>query len=127
MVSASRKDSQVKNEAGMKDSLKNSFPLDGEKDIVCASKDVKELSSLIFLVLDRKSVSITRNEAFVEKYVCTIRKIASFEKKIENGFHSQENIFLLKLIPPNLIHGFQQQKKVSEQKHTFPTRKISFH
>ena len=69
MVSASRKDYQVKNEAGMKDSLKNSFPLDGKKDIVCASKDVKELSSLIFLVLARKSVSITRNEAFVEKYV----------------------------------------------------------
>ena len=69
MVSASRKDSQIKNEAGMKDSLKNSFPLNGKKDIVCASQDVKELSSLIFLVLARKSVSTTRNETFVEKYV----------------------------------------------------------
>ena len=53
MVSASRKDSQVKNEAGMKDSLKNSFPLDGEKDIVCASKDVKELSSFFALFVTK--------------------------------------------------------------------------
>ena len=36
---------------------------------------------------------------------------ASSSKKIGNGFHQQENIFLLKLIHPNSNHGFQQQKK----------------
>ena len=55
-------------------------------------------------------------------------KTASSGKKIENGFHQQENIFLLKLIPPNFNYGFQQQKKCSEQRHTASTRqKISFH
>ena len=54
-------------------------------------------------------------------------KTASSGKKIENGFHWQENIFLLKLIPPNFNYGFQQQKKCSEQKHTASTRqKIRF-
>ena len=40
----------------------------------------------------------------------------------------EENILLLKLIPPNINHVFQQQKKGTEQKHTVDTRhKISFH
>ena len=55
-------------------------------------------------------------------------KTTSSGKKVENGFHEQENIFLLKLISPNFNHGFQQQKKGSKQKHTLSTRqKISFH
>ena len=55
-------------------------------------------------------------------------KIASSGKKIENSFHWRKNIFLLKLIPPNFNHGFQQQKKGTEQKHTLSTRKkINFH
>ena len=55
-------------------------------------------------------------------------KTAFSGKKIENGFHEQENISLLKLIPLNFNHGSQQQKKGSEQKHTVSTRqKISLH
>ena len=55
-----------------------------------------------WFVLVRKSVSTTRNEAFFEKYVFTIRKTASSSKKIEeNAFHWKENVFLLKLAPPN--------------------------
>ena len=41
----------------MKDSLKNTFPVDGK---------------WLWFVLARKSVSSTRNEAFVEKYVSAI-------------------------------------------------------
>ena len=41
-----------------------------------------------WFVLVRKSVSTTRNEAFLEKYVFPIRKTASSGKKIEeNAFH----------------------------------------
>ena len=82
----------------MKDSLKNTFALDEKK--------------CLWFVLARKSVSTTRNKAFVEKYVSTIRKIASsgkkpkmvstrrwqqcLKKKIgENGFHWPEIKFIL--------------------------------
>ena len=69
----------------------------------------------LWFVLARNSVSNTRNEAFVEKYFSSIRKNCFLLQKIENGFHQQENIFLLKLIPPYFHHGFQKQKKGSEQ------------
>ena len=56
------------------------------------------------------------------------RKTVSSGKNIENGFHQQKNIFLLKLIPSNFNHGFQKQKKGFEQKHAVSTRqKIRFH
>ena len=81
-VSASRKELSSKADsfqekenppiAGMKDSLKNTFPLDGRK---------------LMFVLARKPVSTTRNEVFIEKYVSTIRKNCCLWKKIENGFH----------------------------------------
>ena len=36
------------------------------------------------------------------------RKTASYGKKIKgNGFHLQENVFLLKLVSPNFNNGFQ--------------------
>ena len=38
-------------------------------------------------------------------------KTASSGQKIANSLHSQENIFLLKLVSHNYNHGFQQQKK----------------
>ena len=47
-------------------------------------------------------------------------KTTSSRKKIENGFQWQENIFLLKLIPPNLNHDFQQQKKALKKSILFP-------
>ena len=107
---------------------------------VTVSANRKELSSRRF-PLKRKTFHNIQNEEFVKKYVSTRRKkayhlyqpenpfplpgmkhsfktpfplygkTASFSLKIENGFHQQENIFLLKLIHPNFIHGFQQQKK----------------
>ena len=49
--------------AGIKDLLKNTFPLYGKS---------------LWFVLARKSVSATRNEAFIEKYVPTMRKSCFF-------------------------------------------------
>ena len=56
-------------------------------------------------------------------------KNASSGKKVkENGFHYHENVFLLKLVPPNFNNGFQHQKKSSGQKHTvFTGQKKNFH
>ena len=89
---------------------------------------IRQEKSLWF-VLARKSISTTQNEAFVENTFPLYGKtVSSSGKKIENGFHQQENVFLLKFIPPNFNHGFQQHKKGSEQKHTVSTRqKICFH
>ena len=70
----------------MKDSLKNTFPLDWKKSL--------------WLVLARKSVSTTRNEAFVEKYISTIRNSCFFWQKIEIGFHYQEKFFFVKIDSP---------------------------
>ena len=53
-------------------------------------------------------------------------KLLLLAKKFGNGFQWQENIFLLKLIPTNFNHGFQQLKKVSTQKHTVSTRQNKF-
>ena len=58
--------------AGMKDSLKNTFPLDEKKNL--------------WFVLARKSISATRNEAFVGKYVSTIRKNCFFWQKNRKWF-----------------------------------------
>ena len=63
----------------MKDSLKNSFQLDGKKSL--------------WFVLARKPVSTTGNEAFVEKYISTIRKSCFFWQKIEIGFHHYQEKF----------------------------------
>ena len=112
--------------AGMKDSFKNTFLLDRKKSFP-RLESLKKYKK--WFVIVRKSVYTTRNEAFVEKYISTIRKNCYFwqENKI-NGFHQQQNVFLLKLVPPNFNNGFQHQKKSSEQKHTVSTRqKISFH
>ena len=75
-----------------------------------------------WFVLAGKSVSTTQNEAFVEKYVSTIRQeTASSNKKIEeNNFHQHENIFILKLVHRNLNNGFQQQKKALNKRILFP-------
>ena len=49
------------------------------------------------------------------------RKIASSDKKIEEKrFHQQENVFLLKLVHPNLNNGFQQYKKALNKSILFP-------
>ena len=43
------------------------------------------------------------------------RKTASSGKKIEeNDFQEQENVFLLKLVSPNYINGFQQKKALNK-------------
>ena len=57
----------------------------------------------------------TRNKSFVENTSPAYGKTASSGKKIEeNGFHLQENVFLLKSVSPNFNNAFQQQKKNSE-------------
>ena len=71
----------------MKDSLKNTFPLDGKK--AYSQK-----------ILDRKSVSTTRNEAFVEKYVSTIRKNCFFWQKNCKWFPLAEKYFSVKIDSP---------------------------
>ena len=69
-----------------------------------------------------------RFSAIVEEYVSTIQKNCFFWQKYRKWFPLTENIFLLKLIPSNFNHGFQQQKRGSEQKHAVSTRqKIRFH
>ena len=50
-------------------------------------------------------------------------KTASTGKKMkENGFHEQENVFLLKLVLLNFNNGFHHQRKGSEQKHNVSSR-----
>ena len=97
----------------MKDLLKNTFPLDGKK-----SYGFHQPEYLFPLPGMKYSLKNT---------FPLYGKTALSGKKTKNGFNQQENIFLLKLIPPNFNHGFQQQKKGSEQKHTVSIRqKIKF-
>ena len=63
----------------MKNSFKNTFPLDGKKAFT--GRGFKN-SYKKWFALARKSVSTTRNEAFIEKYLFSIRK---------NCFFWQEN------------------------------------
>ena len=61
--------------ARMKDSFKNTFPLDRKKTFP-HQESLKKYKK--WFVLARKSVSTTQNEAFVEKDVSTIRKNCFF-------------------------------------------------
>ena len=62
--------------AGIKDSFRNTFPLDRKRRLP------RQESLKKWFVLARKSVSATRNEAFVKKYASAIRR---------NYFFWQEN------------------------------------
>ena len=73
----------------MKDSVKNTFPLDPKKAF--SDRSLKKVYKK-WLVLARKSVSTTRNEAFVEKYV-SHGKTASSDKKIEENVSPSRKIF----------------------------------
>ena len=64
--------------SGMKDSFKDAFPLDRKKSFP-RQGSMKKYKK--WFVLARKSVSTTRNEAFVGKYVSTIRKNCFFWKE----------------------------------------------
>ena len=55
-----------------------------------------------WFVLARKSISTTRNEAFLEKY---------YTENQRKWFPLAGKCFLLKLVPPNFNNGFQQQKR----------------
>ena len=75
----------------MKNSFKNTFPLDGKKAFT--GRGFKN-SYKKWFALARKSVSTTRNEAFIENTFSLYGRTASSGKKTEvNGFHKQENIF----------------------------------
>ena len=91
--------------ARIKDFFKNTFLVHGKK--VFLQKTYKKWSARA-----RKSVSTTRNEAVVKNTFPLYEKNASCGKKIEeNGFHLQENVLLLKLVPSNFNNVFQQQRK----------------
>ena len=109
----------------MKDSFKNTFPLDRKKLPPAA---VSEIIYKKWFVLARKSVFTTRNKAFAEKYVSAIRKNCFvWQENQRKWFPLAGRCFSFK-IPPNFNNGFQHQKKSSEQKRTVSTRqKISFH
>ena len=64
--------------AGIKNSFKNTFPLDRKKAF---SGIVSEKTYKKWFVLARKSVSTTQNEIFVRKYVSTIQKNCVFRQK----------------------------------------------
>ena len=66
--------------AGMKDSFKNTFPRDRKRSFPRQEFLKKQKK---WFVLARKSVSITRNEAFVEKCFSTIRKNCFFWQEIQ--------------------------------------------
>ena len=54
-----------------------------------------------------------------------IQKYCFFwQKKFKNGFHLEENIFLLKLVPLTWITVSNIRKESSEQKHTVPLNKF---
>ena len=131
--------------AGMKNSLKNIwnngrkwFPLAIIRLVfkkwfllisVTVSASKKELSSKVdvFHYIGNPSPIAVMNDSLKNTFPL-YGETTSSGKRIKNGFHLQENIFLLKFIPPNFNHGFQQQKKDSKQKHTVSTRqKIIFH
>ena len=85
------------------------------KDLLKNYVSTRRKKSLGF-VPARKSVSTTRNEAFAEKYISTIRKNCFFWQTK----NQQEKFFQLKLIPPNFNHGFQQQKNAANKSRLFP-------
>ena len=94
----------------MKDSFKNTLPLDRKK---LSAAGVSERIYKKWFVLARKPVPTIRNEAFVEKCVSTIRKNCFFwqQKNLRKWFPLAGKCFLLKLVSPNFNNGFQHQKK----------------
>ena len=64
--------------AGMKDSFKTKFPLDRKK---LSPEGASERIYKKWFVLARKCISTTQNDAFIEKYVSSMRKNASSGNK----------------------------------------------
>ena len=96
--------------AGMKDSLKNKFPLGGEKNY-----GLYQLENLFPLPGMKYSLKNTFPK-FVEK------RTASSGKKTESGFH-----FLLKLVPRNFNYDSNSRRKAPKKKaYCFHRQKISF-
>ena len=63
----------------------------------------------------------------MEKYFSTVRKNCFIWQKNKKWFPLSGKYFSVKIDYPNFNHGFQQQKKGSEQKHTVSIRqKIKF-
>ena len=115
MVSASRKklsskvtvSSRDKNPSPidkMKDSFKNTFPLDRKKTFPGRSL----WNNILKMVCTSPK---TRFHYLKWSIRWKIRFRSSGKKIKENSFHEQENFFLLKLLPHNFNNGFQHQKK----------------
>ena len=113
--------------AGMKDSFKNKFPIDRKKLFLRQESEKKYIKN--GLCQPENPFSLPGTTQSLKNTFPRYGKTASSGKKIkENGFHQQENVFLLKLVLPNFNNGFQHQKKSSVQKDTVSTRqKIIFY
>ena len=97
-----------------------------KQEINLSPAGVSEKTYKKWFLLDRKSISTTQNEAFVEKYISTIHKICFFWQENQRKlFPLAGKYFSFKITSPV---GLQQKKKSSEQKHTvFARQKISLY
>ena len=95
--------------AEMKDTFENTFPLDRKKSLP-QQESLKKYKK--WFVLARKSVSTTRNEAVLEKYISTIWKNCFFWQE------SQRKWF--PLAGKWFSYGFQHQKKTLNKSILFP-------
>ena len=76
--------------AGMKDSFKNTFLLDIKKSFP-RQESLKNYKK--WFVIVRKSVYTSRNEAFVEKYISTIRKNCFFWQENQKMVSTRRKMF----------------------------------
>ena len=110
---------------GMNNSFKNTFPIGTKKAYPSRSLWKNMENGLCY---PENSFSLTGMKHSLKNTFPQYGKTASSGKKIkENGFHQQENVFLLKIFP-YFNNGFQHQRKSSVQKYTISSRqKISSH
>ena len=96
------------------------------KDLLKNYVSTRRKKSLGF-VPARKSVSTTRNEAFAEKYISTIRKNCFFWQT-KKRFPPAGKIFSVKIDSAQFQSWFPTAEKCCKQKQIVSTRqKIPFH
>ena len=83
----------------MKDSFKNTFSVDGQK---LSLAEVSEEMCKKWFGLTRKSISTTRNKAFVKIYISAMRTNCFFwQEKRKNWFPPAEKCFSFKINSPS--------------------------